>query len=213
MFRRLLHPGVLSLVASIALLLIPNVSQAQRGGGYSVGRGGVGSYYGGSPYYGNWGYGNRPYYSGSYYPGNYGYQSGYYPRTYYGGYYYPNNSYYNNSYYNNGSYVSTPNTSSYQSFYPSEGVTGASYANAPDQSSRAVTMSIRVPTDAEVWFGDVKTNLTGTERVFVSPALEPGNDYTYDIRARWNENGRSVERTRTLRVHAGDRLSINFLNN
>lgn len=217
MLKRLLHPGVLSLLAATALLLIPSVSQAQRGrGGYSVGRGGVG-YYGGSPSYGNWGYGYSPYYSRSYYPGYYGYNSGYYPRSYYGGYYYPNTSYYNNSYYNNsyysdGSYAATPNTSSYQSYYPSEGVTGAS-ANVPEQNSRAVTMSIRVPADAEVWFGDVKTNVTGTERLFVSPPLEPGRDYTYEIRARWNENGRPVERTRTLQVHAGDRLNISFLNN
>jgi len=219
MFRRLLHPGVLSLVAATALLLIPSVSQAQRGrGGYSIGRGGVGFSYGSSPYYGNWGYGYSPYYSGSYYPGSYGYNSGYYPRSNYGGYYYPNtsyynNSYYNNSYYSNGSYASTPTTSSYQSFYPSQGVTGASYANVPEQSSLAVTMSIRVPPDAEVWFGDVKTNLTGAERLFVSPPLEPGKDYTYEIRARWNEDGRPVERTRTLQVHAGDRLNISFLNN
>lgn len=215
MFKRLLQPGVLSLLAATALLLIPSVSQAQWGrGGYSGGRGGVGYSYGGSPYYGNygnWGYGGyRPYYSGGYYPGNYGSNWGYYPRTYYGRSYYPNNYYYNN-YYSNDYYTATPNVTGYQSFYPSEGVTGATSAT-PGQSDRTVYIAVRVPADAEVWFGDFKTNVTGTERSFVSPPLDPDKNYTYDIRARWNENGRAIDRTRTLQVHAGDRLNVDFLN-
>jgi len=214
MSKRWLYPGVLSLLAATALLFIPSVSHAQQGrGGYGYGRRGVGYSYGSTSYYGNWGYGNsgygyRPYYN-SYYPSYYGSNWGYYPRTY-GGYYYPNNYYYGNNYYSNGSYASTPNVSSYQSFYPSEGVTGA-YSSAPAQNDRSVFLSIRVPPNAELWFGDVKTNETGSERSFVSPPLEPGQGYTYELRARWTENGQTVDRKRTLQVHAGDRLSIDFL--
>jgi uncharacterized protein (TIGR03000 family) len=71
-------------------------------------------------------------------------------------------------------------------------------------------IEIRVPADAEVWFGSGKTTQTGTRREFVSPPLEPGKDFTYDIRARWVENGKEVVRTRTLDVSAGAWKGVDF---
>ena len=74
----------------------------------------------------------------------------------------------------------------------------------------AVLINVRVPAGAEVRFNASKTSQTGSLRSFVTPALEPGRDYSYEIRARWMEAGRPVEETRKINLRAGDRLTLNF---
>lgn len=73
-----------------------------------------------------------------------------------------------------------------------------------------VTVEVRVPPDAEVWLQDTRMQQTGAVRQFVSPPLTPGYLYTYDIRARWTENGREVTRTRQLSVLAGYPYQVDF---
>jgi len=91
--------------------------------------------------------------------------------------------------------------------------TNAEQANvALIQSNDAAHIFVRVPPDAEVWFGNIKTNTLGVERSFVSPPLESGYEYTYRIRARWDENGRTIDRTRTLSVQPGRMYQLDFLN-
>jgi uncharacterized protein (TIGR03000 family) len=70
--------------------------------------------------------------------------------------------------------------------------------------------TVEVPAGAEVYLEGVKTRQTGTSRVFVSPPLIPGQQYTYEVRARWTDNGQPVEQTRSLAVMAGQRLSVRF---
>jgi uncharacterized protein (TIGR03000 family) len=67
-----------------------------------------------------------------------------------------------------------------------------------------VRLEFRVPEDAELWINGSNTKLKGALRQFVSPPLEPAQDYTYEVRARWLENGREVIRTRQLKVRAGE---------
>jgi uncharacterized protein (TIGR03000 family) len=78
-------------------------------------------------------------------------------------------------------------------------------------SDTAAHLVVQVPSEAEVWFEDVKTQQTGATRRFVSPPLVPGTDYSYAIRARWTVDGRAVERTKTVVVHAGNQVSVSFL--
>ena len=35
-----------------------------------------------------------------------------------------------------------------------------------------------------------------------SPPLTPGQDYTYEVHARWTDDGRTVDRTRKIHVRA-----------
>jgi uncharacterized protein (TIGR03000 family) len=79
---------------------------------------------------------------------------------------------------------------------------------APD--AKSATMDVRVPAGAEIWFEGSKTGQRGTTRTFVSPPLEPGQGYTYAIRARWNEGGKDVEQTRKVSVHSSERVEVNF---
>jgi uncharacterized protein (TIGR03000 family) len=79
---------------------------------------------------------------------------------------------------------------------------------APNPNS--ATMNVKVPAGAEIWFEGSKTGQTGTTRTFVSPPLEPGRGFTYDVRARWTENGKEVDQTRQVHVRAGEKVDVDF---
>lgn len=119
----------------------------------------------------------------------------YYPQgTYYGydPYYYR----YDPGYYY---YYSSPRT-----YYYSEPI-------ATEAPSNAALVNVRIPARAELWFGGDKTTQAGSLRQFVTPPLDPGRSYAYELRARWQEGGQLVDRTRKITVHAGDRLTVDFL--
>jgi uncharacterized protein (TIGR03000 family) len=76
----------------------------------------------------------------------------------------------------------------------------------------AVELILKVPSTAELWFNGTKTAPQAKAvRHFVTPALEPGQDYSYDIRVRWTDSGRPVEQTRKVLVRAGDRVTLNLM--
>ena len=78
-------------------------------------------------------------------------------------------------------------------------------------TASAAVVRVRVPTDAEVWFSDDPTTQRGELRRFITPPLEAGRNQGYEVRARWRQDGKSVERTEVVRVHPGDRLTVDFL--
>jgi uncharacterized protein (TIGR03000 family) len=80
----------------------------------------------------------------------------------------------------------------------------------PRAPGKEVHFAIMVPADAEVWFDGAKTTQTGPDREFVSPPLRPGQSYSYDVRARWKDGGRDVDRTRHVTFYAGDELTLDF---
>jgi uncharacterized protein (TIGR03000 family) len=198
MFRKhVLIATALALAAAVILLVAgPAMAQPRRGyyGGYLHGGfyGGYahGGYY--APHYGGY------YHHYGYYPGHYGY----YPRHY--GYYWGYNPwYYPGYYYSPGYYAYGGLPSGYQAFYPST-------VDAPAGVDQVVHFNIRMPADAKIWFGEEKTTQTGSSREFVTPPLAPGNEYTYEVRAQWTENGRNVTQSRRVSVRAGERVSITF---
>ncbi len=75
------------------------------------------------------------------------------------------------------------------------------------------TASIRVLVprpDAQVWFDDTLMKQKGAERLYSSPPLEPGGNYSYKIRATWTENGREVTRERTVPLTRGEEVVVDF---
>jgi uncharacterized protein (TIGR03000 family) len=97
-----------------------------------------------------------------------------------------------------------------RSFYPS--AAGETYGalSGQAQSNRAVRINVTVPANAEILFGNFKTTQSGAQRAFVSPPLDRGRDFTYDITAKWQEGDRQVVRTRHVTVHAGDVVNLSF---
>jgi uncharacterized protein (TIGR03000 family) len=73
-----------------------------------------------------------------------------------------------------------------------------------------VTVEVRVPANAEVWFDGEKTAQTGPSRMFRSPSLRPGVAYLYLVRAKWSENGREMEQIQSITVHAGENIRVAF---
>ena len=96
---------------------------------------------------------------------------------------------------------------SYGSFSP-EQVAGYYYGSA--ELGNAAVIDVRLPARAVILFGRQRMTSTGPERRFVSPSLAPGKEYVYEVTVRWQEGGRDVTRTRSLPVHAGERLNIAF---
>jgi uncharacterized protein (TIGR03000 family) len=75
----------------------------------------------------------------------------------------------------------------------------------------AAVLRVRVPADAEVWIAGDPTTQRGELRRFITPPLEAGRNQGYALRARWMEGGKTIERTDDVRVHPGDRLTVDFL--
>jgi uncharacterized protein (TIGR03000 family) len=213
--RWTLGSGFLALVLAL-VLCTPQVVQAQRYRGGGVGRWGGGW---GGGYYGGWGRG----WDGGwgrwggvgiglgYWPGYYGYGSygsyspsyGYYSYSpsYWGGYY-PSYSYVP-SYYDSGSAGMT--------YAPEGGSYSYGYNQPMATDPNRASIDVRVPrADAEVMFEGSKTSQTGTDRAFVSPPLQPGQNYTYVVQARWTDNGKEVNQTRRVPVRAGERVTVDF---
>jgi uncharacterized protein (TIGR03000 family) len=169
---------------------------------YHYGWGGHGGGWGG---YG-WGW------SGYYRPAYYGY-GWTYPQSYTSPYGYYSPGVYGYNYpgvYGYGPYaLGSPAAAGYAAYdyYPAADVEDRSIAPAgyeQDADDNSAHLRVHVPANAELTFDGTATRQTGTDRVFVTPPLNPGKNYTYDVRVRWTEDGKTVERNRTVRVRAND---------
>jgi uncharacterized protein (TIGR03000 family) len=85
--------------------------------------------------------------------------------------------------------------------------TGALRAPPPN----AAVIRIHVPNEfATVLFDGVKSSSVGTTRYYVTPDLEAGKNYTYDISATFNRNGQPVTEDRKITVAAGQTTAVDF---
>ena len=80
---------------------------------------------------------------------------------------------------------------------------------ASAQADPTAHVTVRVPANAELWFDDSTTTSRGPVREFRSPLLTPGR-YTYEIRARWTENGRAITQTQKVAVSPGAHITVDF---
>ncbi len=82
-------------------------------------------------------------------------------------------------------------------------------ANEP---SKVAYIRVRVPANAELWINNDKRKQGGTDREFVTPALDPDQIYVYNVKARWTEEGGiNVEKTLRVRTISGTRVTVNFV--
>jgi len=77
-------------------------------------------------------------------------------------------------------------------------------------ASAPATIDIMVPSEAEIYIQGRKMDLTGSVRHFVTPFLNPGAVYSYDITAKWTENGREMTKTQRVLVKPGEAESVSF---
>jgi uncharacterized protein (TIGR03000 family) len=108
-------------------------------------------------------------------------------------------------------YQPAPTTNSYVA-YAGPGSTTASTTGYVSYTlpDRPAQVDVRVPPGAELWFDGQRTSQASTDRTFHTPPLERGQGYHYEVRARWTEDGKTVEQTQRVPVTAGARVNIVF---
>jgi len=126
---------------------------------------------------------------------------------YYGSpYYYGGRSYYGSPYYyGNRYYYSTPTY-----VYPETVVVPApEVRQSAYLEPNVATITVLVPNaNAQVWFDDALTAQRGLERTFHTPALQASG--SYNIRASWTENGRTMNTQRAVQVQPGQSVTVDF---
>jgi uncharacterized protein (TIGR03000 family) len=83
-------------------------------------------------------------------------------------------------------------------------------APAPEAAPAPARVTVIVSPDADVFFDGTPTSETGAQRVFSTPPLNPGENYSYEIEAQWSANGQSFDRTRKVKITAGADVTVDF---
>jgi uncharacterized protein (TIGR03000 family) len=216
--KRFVLAAVLACSFVVALSAQPAHAQFGRMRGYGGRAGGAyyGSYYspysyGYSPYtygYSSWSY---PYSTGYYTPyaaSNYGWSSAYAGVPGYRGYYS-----YREPYYSTGSYVTPSTWDTNNPQYSVDARTMNTYRSfySPEQDSNQTTIRVLVPDpNAKVTFDDSTTQQMGTDRLFITPQLDPNKTYSYTVKATWMENGKEVTRSQEAKVQPGRQVTVDF---
>jgi uncharacterized protein (TIGR03000 family) len=218
------------MVAAVFLMAVPAWAQHHGGGGHG------GGFHSGSPHPGSFhpggfnpgGFHNGSFHSGGFHSNNFhggnfhrggyhpGYNYGYYP--FYPSYgYYPPYSFYPSYDLGYGSASDLGDLDSYGGVAPSyssdyqtlEPLSTVSPHTASAQADTTAHVTVRVPANAQLWFEGSITTSTESVREFQSPPLSPGR-YTYEIRARWTENGRDIMQTQEVAVSPGVHATVDF---
>jgi uncharacterized protein (TIGR03000 family) len=84
------------------------------------------------------------------------------------------------------------------------------YDNGTNTRNTAAVRVILPNSDAQVWFEGQATQQRGTDRLFISPELQQGQDYEYTVKASWTENGQPVTREKKFKVRAGRGVVADF---
>lgn len=74
------------------------------------------------------------------------------------------------------------------------------------------TLSMKLPGPGEVWVNGVKSgNKPNEEWTLTSPDLGEGEKFTFDVKARWEADGKNYECTREITVEGGKRSQMQVL--
>ena len=74
------------------------------------------------------------------------------------------------------------------------------------------TLSLQFPATAEVWLDGAKVKGDAdTDRVLTSPVLKPGQQHTFNLKARWQSGGKTYETKRAVTLGPGDKSRLLIL--
>jgi len=80
--------------------------------------------------------------------------------------------------------------------------------HAQATTAAPATIVVNLPENARLSIDGEQTRSTSTRRVFVSPTLEAGKEYTYTLQAEFNQDGKPVTITRDVSVRAGKEVNV-----
>jgi uncharacterized protein (TIGR03000 family) len=76
------------------------------------------------------------------------------------------------------------------------------------QSAAPATLIVSLPANAKLLIDDAATASTSARRVFVSPTLPVGQDFTYSLKAEFTKNGKPVVVSKEVTVRAGAEINV-----
>lgn len=79
-----------------------------------------------------------------------------------------------------------------------------------DKEMVTANIVVEVPENAEVYIDGNKMKSTAGRRVFKTPAIEKGQDYYYNVRVVFDDNGKRVEDTQRVTVRGGEETAASF---
>lgn len=85
---------------------------------------------------------------------------------------------------------------------------GLSLARA--QTGGSGTIVLKVPADANVVIGGMKTLQRGTVRTFYTPELAPGYKYQYEVTVTWKEGGKERKKSEWVNVTPGKITNLDW---
>jgi len=92
-----------------------------------------------------------------------------------------------------------------------------SIKTAPKPASEEVsgpapaTIIVNLPAEAKLLVDEHATTSTSTTRVFASPALERGRDFSYTLTAELVLDGRPVQTSKSVTVRAGEETRVELV--
>ncbi len=75
---------------------------------------------------------------------------------------------------------------------------------ASEGATDTAMLNLELPSEAVVYVNGRRTATPGSFRRYVSRNLKPGRDYTYEVKAELERNGKKLTRTRVVQLTAGD---------
>jgi uncharacterized protein (TIGR03000 family) len=126
--------------------------------------------------------------------------------SYYGGAIYQG-PYSTEDYYGGPIFYNNPNLTIQGNAYGSQGE-----RRMDQQAEAAARMIITLPADATLTVDGRATRSTSDVRTFVTPPLERGKTFHYDLRAEITRDGKPVTTNKRIEVRAGEdtRVTLNF---
>ena len=72
------------------------------------------------------------------------------------------------------------------------------------------TIVVTLPADAKLSIDGYVSNQTSGQRRLVTPAIQPGQEFTYTLVAETTQNGQAVSQTQLVTVRAGQQTPVSF---
>ncbi len=94
------------------------------------------------------------------------------------------------------------------------GTAAGGYESVPDKrgvAPNSLLLNVRVPADAVVYINGQRSGQTGTMRTFSTSDLEPGLNYTYEIRAEIPDGDKMITKTETVYATPGKMKDVTLL--
>jgi uncharacterized protein (TIGR03000 family) len=76
---------------------------------------------------------------------------------------------------------------------------------------KPVVIVVRLPADADLFIGGVKSKQQSAVREFDTPPLSPGKKYSYSVKGVWKDGEKEEIRETTIIIQAGETKEINLL--